>query len=103
MDKTMEQLLAEKAKIEKRIEQEKHKGQQLENRQNYYESVDRKKRRHRLITRGAAVESIAPEVKPLTEREYYEMMEHILSLPEAKTAVLLAVTNHDKAAQPEAE
>lgn len=103
MGKTLEQLLTEKTKIEKQIEQEKHKGQRLENRQNYYENADRKKRRHRLITRGAAVESIAPEVKPLTEREYYEMMEHILSLPEAKTAVLFAVSNHDKAAQTEVE
>lgn len=103
MDKTMEQLLAEKAKIEKRIEQEKHKGQRLDNRMKYLIDGDRRNRNHRLITRGAAVESIAPEVKPLTEQEYYEMMERILSLPEAKTAIVFATVNHEKITQPEAE
>ena len=33
MEKNMEQLLAEKAKIENQLEQEKHKGQRLKNRQ----------------------------------------------------------------------
>jgi hypothetical protein len=30
-------------------------------------------------------------------------MEHILSLPESKTAVMFAVTNHEKAIPPEFE
>lgn len=103
MQKTKEQLLAEKTKTEAQIEQEKHKGKRLDNRIKYLEDGDRKKRRHRLITRGAAVESIAPEVKPLTEVEFYSLMEHILSLPESKTAVMFAVTNHEKAIPPEVE
>ena len=44
-----------------------------------------------------------PEVKPLTEVEFYSMMEHILSLPESKTAVVFAVTNHEKAIPLEVE
>ena len=103
MDKTMEQLMAEKDKVEKQLEQEKHKGQRLDNRMKYLIDGDRRSRNHRLITRGAAVESIAPEVKPLSEREYYEIMEHILLLPEAKTALTFATVNHEKAVQPEAE
>lgn len=69
----------------------------------YYESGDRKKRNHHLITRGAAVESIVPEVKPLTEVEFYSMMEHIFSLPETKIAVTFATVKHVKAEKPENE
>lgn len=103
MEKSMEQLLSEKAKIETQLEHEKHKGQRLKNRITYYESGDRKKRNHRLITRGAAVESIVPDVKPLTEVEFYSMMEHIFSLPEAKTAVTFATVNHTKPEKPVGE
>jgi len=101
--KTREQLLIEQAKIQDQLKQEQHKNQRTENRINYLESGDRRKRNHRLITRGAAVESITPEVKPLTEVEFYSMMEHILSLPESKTAVVFAVTNHEKAIPLEVE
>ena len=101
--KTREQLLIEQAKIQDQLKQEQHKNQRTENRINYLESGDRRKRNHRLITRGAAVESITPEVKPLTEVEFYSRMEHILSLPESKTAVVFAVTNHEKAIPLEVE
>lgn len=101
MGKSMEQFLSEKAEIETQLEQEKHKGQRLKNRQSYYESGDRKKRTHHLITRGAAIESIVPEVKPLTEVEFYSMMEHIFSLPETKIAVTFATVKHVKAEKPE--
>ena len=101
--KTREQLLAEQTQIQTQLAQEQHKKQRTENRISYLESGGRRKRNHRLITRGAAVESIAPEVKSLTEVEFYSMMEHILSLPEAKTAVMFAVTNHAKAEPPEAQ
>ena len=101
--KTREQLLIEQAKIQDQLKQEQHKNQRTENRINYLESGDRRKRNHRLSTRGAAVESITPEVKPLTEVEFYSRMEHILSLPESKTAVVFAVTNHEKAIPLEVE
>ena len=38
------------------------------------ESGSRKQRTHRLITRGAAIESIAPQTKELTETEFYSLM-----------------------------
>ncbi len=38
----------------------------------------RKQRTHRLITRGAAIESIAPQTKELSEAEFYSLMESIL-------------------------
>ena len=49
----------------------------------YLESGSRKQRTHRLITRGAAIESIAPQTKELSEAEFYSRMESILNLPQA--------------------
>ena len=57
---TTEKLKQEIADAEKKLAQERSRLQRLENRKSYYEKGDRKKRAHRLITRGAAVESIAP-------------------------------------------
>jgi len=48
---------------------------------------ERKKRTHRLITRGAAVESVAPEVRELSERAFYLLMEQVFSLPEVAALV----------------
>ncbi|WP_416335850.1 DUF3847 domain-containing protein [Bifidobacterium pseudocatenulatum] len=53
----------------------KHKKQQLENRAAYYEKGDRRKRAHHLITRGAAIESVASLTKVLTETEFYTFAE----------------------------
>lgn len=50
----------------------------------YVEDGERKKRNHRLITRGAAVESVAPAVKGMDEGEFYELVEQIFDLPEVK-------------------
>ena len=66
-----------------KITQMEHRQQILENRMRYLKQKDRKKRAHQLITRGAAVESIAPQVKPMPETAFYEMMEQILMLPDA--------------------
>ena len=46
----------------------------------YYEKGDRRKRAHRLITRGAAIESIAPLTKVLTETEFYAFAEKSLPI-----------------------
>lgn len=54
---------------------------------NYMNAGARKARTHRLITRGAAVESILPEVKAMSERAFYELMEAVLSLPEARAVI----------------
>ena len=57
--KTIPELKAEIAANERQLSQLRHKQQQLENRRSYYEKGDRRKQAHRLITRGAAIESIA--------------------------------------------
>jgi hypothetical protein len=92
MEKKLEQLVEKESWVQTQLAQVKRQQQRLENRRNYYESGDRKKRTHRLITRGAAIESIVPEIKPMSETEFYEMMEHILSMPEVNSLVLRAAT-----------
>ena len=68
--KTIPELKAEIAANERQLAQLRHKQQQLENRAAYYEKGDRRKRAHRLITRGAAVESVAPLAKVLSETSF---------------------------------
>ena len=74
-----------------------HKKQQLENRITYYEKGDRRKRAHHLITRGAAIESVAPLTKVLTETEFYTFAEKVLAVPEVKGLLMEAVNEHNRA------
>ncbi len=67
--------------------QYQHKVQRLENRLRYYTDGDRKKRTHRLITRGAEVESVAPEVRGMNKSEFRLLVEQIFSLPEVAVLV----------------
>ena len=80
----MEQLLQECADIARQIRQTQNQYQRIMQKIKYVEYGERKKRNHRLITRGAAVESIAPGVKGMGEGEFYELVEHIFDLPEVK-------------------
>ena len=99
--KTLAELNAEKEKIEQQLAQEQHKKQRLENRIAYYEKEDRHKRAHHLITRGAAIESVAPLAKILTETEFYAFAEMVFDLPEVKGLLMAAVNEHNRAEQKE--
>ena len=99
MSKSLEELQREYEKNTVKLEQEKRKLRRLENRKSYYEKGDRKKRAHRLITRGAAVESIAPLAKALGETEFYAFAEKIFALPEVRALLMEAVNAHNEASQ----
>ena len=99
--KTIPQLEAEKAENERKITQLQHKKQQLENRITYYEKGDRRKRAHHLITRGAAIESVAPLTKVLSVTEFYAFAEKVFSLPEIKGLLMQATNEHNIAEQKE--
>ena len=99
--KTIPELEAEKAENERKITQLQHKKQQLENRITYYEKGDRRKRAHHLITRGAAIESVAPLTKVLTETEFYAFAEKVFSLPEIKGLLMQTINEHNIAEQKE--
>ena len=87
MEKSREELEKEYAEGKVKLEQYQHRGQRYENRIRYYTEGERKKRTHRLITRGAAVESIAPEVRDMSERAFFLLTEKVFSLPEVAALV----------------
>lgn len=93
-EKEIEKLQAEKEKVERQLAQEQHKIQRLENRATYYEKGDRRKRAHRLITRGAAIESVAPQTKDLSESAFYAFVEQVFALPDTQRLLTEAVSNH---------
>ena len=87
MEKSREELEKRLAEATTKVEQYRHKGQQLENRIRYYQQGERRKRTHRLITRGAAIESVVPEVRGMGERSFFTLMEQVFSLPEVAALV----------------
>ena len=93
-EKEIEKLQAEKEKIESQLAQEQHKIQRLENCAAYYEKGERRKRAHRLITRGAAIESVAPQTKELGETEFYAFTEQVFALPDTQRLLMEAVSRH---------
>ena len=96
MQKTIEELLAEKQAVERQIAQYQHRADRLENRERHLVKGERTKRTHRLVTRGAAVESVCELTKVLTETEFYSLAEKIFSLSEVRKAVMAAVNEHNK-------
>ena len=95
--KIIPELEAEIAAKERQLAQLQHKQQQLENRRSYYEKGDRRKRAHRLITRG--IESVEPLAKVLSETEFYAFAEKAFALPEVKSLLMSAVNAHNAAGQ----
>ena len=81
----IEKLHKKQEQGQKKLEQLRHREQQLQNRIRYLEGAERRQRNHRLITRGAAIEHLWPEVKPFTEREFYILMEQVTNLPVAQS------------------
>lgn len=87
MNPKLEKLRAEQQSVQRELKQAQHQQQRLENRISYMNAGTRKARTHRLITRGAAVESILPEAKAMSERAFYELMEAVLTLPEVRAVI----------------
>ena len=87
MDKSREELEKECAEAATKAEQYQHQVQRLENRYHDYQESKRKKRNHRLITRGADVESVAPEVRGMSQAAFRILVEQIFSLPEVAALV----------------
>ena len=87
MKKSREELEKECAEAAAKAEQYQHQAQRLENRYHDYQESKRKKRNHRLITRGADVESVAPEVRGMSQAAFRTLVEQIFSLPEVAALV----------------
>ena len=93
-EKEIEKLQVEKEKVERQLAQEQHKIQRLENLAAYYEKGERRKRTHRLITRGAAIESVAPQTKDLSETAFYAFTEQVFALPDVQRLLTEAISNY---------
>ena len=78
--KSIPELEAEIAAKERQLAQLQHRQQQLEN-------------------RGAAIESVEPLAKVLSETEFYAFAEKALTLPEVKSLLMSAVNAHNATEQ----
>lgn len=87
MEPKIEKLKQEKTVTEQKLAQCQRQKARLESRIRYLSDGERKKRNHRLITRGAAVESIVPAVKDMGEPGFFSLMERVFSLPEVRKLV----------------
>ena len=87
MKKSQEELQKEHDEAVIKREQYQHQYQRLKNRIRYYTEGERKKRNHRLITRGADVESVVSEVRGTSQSAFRILVEQIFSLPEVTDLV----------------
>ena len=76
--------MQEQGVIERELRQTEHRYQRIEQQIKYLQDGERKKRTHRLVIKGAVVEHIAPAVKGMSEREFYELAQRIFNLPEVE-------------------
>ena len=90
----IQQLKNERAENEAKIEQLTHQNERLKAREKYLARKERDGRTHRLCVTGGIVESILPEIRTLTQAEQYELMEHILHLPEAQRLIQKVLADH---------
>ena len=95
MEESREELQKEYDEATVKAEQNQHEVQRLENRIRYYSEGERKKRNHRLITRGADVESVAPEVRGMSQTAFRILVEQIFSLPEVAALVRHAIDQQE--------
>ena len=95
MKKSREELEKECAEAAAKAEQYQHQAQRLENRYHDYQESKRKKRNHRLIIRGADVESVAPEVRGMSQAAFRTLVEQIFSLPEVAALVSRATDQQE--------
>ncbi len=95
MHKLREELQRELKEATAKLEQYQHQQKRLENRLNDYKEIRRRKRSHRLITRGADVKSVAPEVRGMSQSAFRLLVEQIFSLPEV-TALVRRATDQQE-------
>lgn len=83
LNEELKKLREQQARDIQELEYLQHDLQRLQNRLAYLEKGERQKRAHRLITKGAAIERLAPATKEIGEAEFFSLMEKIFALPDA--------------------
>lgn len=91
MNEELQQKREELARSQKELEIYEHRQARLDARIRHLEKGECTKRTHRLISRGAAVESVCPEVTALSETEFFTLTEQMFSLPEVRALIFRAV------------
>ena len=94
IEKSLEQLRQELEVAQTKQQQYAHQAERVRNRIRYRAKGDRKERAHCLITRGAAIESVAPTVKEMGEVDFYSLAEKIFSLPEVNAIMTQALSKN---------
>ena len=94
LQRELEENNQEIARLEHKQEQLDHQMTRAKNTLSYMNAKERKARTHRLIQKGGVIEHHVPETKDLTEPEFYELMEKIFALPEAKRLTEAMVNHH---------
>ena len=87
MEESIEKLRQEYEDAKVKAAQYGNQVTRLQNRLNYKENRTRKERAHHLITKGAAIESIVPATKDLSEVDFYSLMEKVFALPEVMSVI----------------
>lgn len=82
------------AKAMKKAEQAQHESERLGRVVEYFEGKERRARTHRLITRGAAIESVMPKLKVLSEKDFYSLTESVSALPEVQRLADEAISGY---------
>jgi len=95
MEKSRKELQKELGEATAKLEQYQHQQQRLANRISDYKEVQRRKRNHRLITRGADVENVAPEMRGMSQTAFRLLVEEIFSLPEVAALVRRAIDQQE--------
>lgn len=86
------------AEIDKAVKERdslNHQIKRVENRMNYLKKGERNRRTHRLCIKGGVIESLAPGLTDFSEKEFYDLMEMIFSLPQVESLVSKKI-NHRK-------
>ena len=94
-------LSEEKAKIEAEIdkalserEELDHRIRRIENRMDYLKKGERKQRTHRLCVKGGVIESIVPGLTDFSEKEFYDLMETVFSMPLVESLIQSQIDQH---------
>ena len=82
LNEELKKLREQQARDIQELEYLQHDLQRLQNRLAYLEKGERQKRAHRLITKGSAIECLAPATKEIGETKFLSLMEKILALPD---------------------
>nr|MBQ4454242.1 DUF3847 domain-containing protein [Clostridia bacterium] len=86
--KKLSKLREEKARNEEKLkkaleerEELEHRLTQAENRADYLNQKERRKRTHRLCMKGGVIESLLPGFEEISEHDFYELMKEIFTEP----------------------